>query len=489
MLALGLMTAPAPQDADVEQAARLFEEGQLDEAAAQLRAVLESGTGDARAARLLLADVQVALGDAPAAIETLDALGSTDDHDVARALGGTYLAWADQLAMQGSPEDDVRTTLMDASNQLERASRLAPDGDLRALVQLGNLRLYRLGEHEQVIAMTDEALAANPDDGELLLLRGCAGVYRYWNAKQAGESGATRAQEAWAASVDDLQAAAKALPRGRNEPWGQLVWLYEDNGKPLDAVNAAITIVERDPDASFDTLYRLAVRYSFERNFVASGKALETMIGLSAREVTNRLRQEEDLDAVATELAWSIDPYVNGNDLATARTILSAIVAAEPTNAVIWDNYAVMCQQTARYEDAVAAYEHLLTFEYTDPRVYNDLGAVLQFDLERDLDRANELYQTCIDKAREELAAGEVEPARREHLQLAMSVAEDNLGGTDTRGGMLGGLMDVLGGLAQGASGGEAAGADDEPAEDAGEVTAGEPEAEDSASAEQPERD
>lgn len=477
LLALGLLSAPVTQDAAVEQAARLFRDGQLDEAAAQLRALLAGGAGDERAARRLLAEVQVASGDAAGAIETLDALRMPNDPDVALALGGAYIAWADQLALGGASEDDVRMMLADAGNQLEEAAALAPDGDLRALVQLGNFRLYRLGEHEQTITMADEALAAHPGAGELLLLRGCAGVYRYWNAKQAGESGAERAQAAWRQSVDDLQAAAKALPRERLEPWGQLVWLYEDNGKPLDAVNAAAAIVERNPDASFDTLYRLAVRYSYERRFTASGRALETMVGLSAREITSRLLREEDLDGVATELAWSIDPYVNASDLATARTILSAIVAAEPTNPVIWDNYAVMCQQTARFDDAVAAYERLLSFGYTDPRVYNDLGAVLQFDLERDLARARELYQTCIDRAQAELSAEGLAPDRREHLTLAISTAQDNLRGTDTRGGVLGGLLDVLGrlsppaGAGAGAGTGAGAGADagaDDGAGDAG---------------------
>jgi hypothetical protein len=59
---------------------------------------------------------------------------------------------------------------------------------------------------------------------------------------------------------------------------------------------------------------------------------------------------------VATELGWSIDPFVSSNDIATARSILAAIVAAELTDPVIWDNYAVMWQQTALFEDAVARY-------------------------------------------------------------------------------------------------------------------------------------
>ena len=68
------------------------------------------------------------------------------------------------------------------------------------------------------------------------------------------------------------------------------------------------------------------------------------------------------------------------------------------------------------YADAVAAYEHLLSYEYTDPRVYNDLGAVLRFDLDRDLDRAQQLFRTCIAQAEKELAPGVEDDARRQHI-------------------------------------------------------------------------
>jgi tetratricopeptide (TPR) repeat protein len=464
VLTLGLTLAPAIQDADVDQAARLFEEGRLDEAAEQLRALLDTGNGDAREVRLLLADVQVASGDAPAAIETLDALRMPNDHDVCLAMGGAYVAWADHLVAGGAPDEDVRMVLMDARGQLENAASLAPNGDARARLQLGYLQLYRLGEHEQVIEMADEVLALSPDDGEMLLLRGCAGVFRYWNAKQAGEDGAAQAEAAWKQAVDDLNASAEALPRGRIEPWGQLIWLGEDAGQAVQAVEAAIELVNRSPDASFDTLYRLAVRYSYERQFEAAGKAMEAMVALSAREITSRLMREEDMDAVATELGWSIDPFVNSNDIATARTILAAIVAAEPTNPVIWDNYAVMCQQTSRFDDAVEAYERLLKFDYVDPRVYNDLGAVLQFDLERDMDRAKDLYRKCITQAQIELAPRMVPEDRQAHLRDAIRIAEDNLRGNDTRG-LVGGLADLLGGLADAV--GEAAGDGeaDEPAD------------------------
>jgi len=463
LLTLGLTLAPAIQKADVEQAARLFDEGRLDEAAAQLHALLESGNGDARDVRLLLADVQVASGDAPAAIETLDALEMPNDHDVCLAMGGAYVGWADQLAAQGSSDDDVRMALIDARGHLENAASLAPNGDSRARVQLGNVMLYRLGEHEQVIAMADDVLAVSPGDGEMLLLRGCAGVFRYWNAKQVGEEGTTATRAAWQQSIDDLHASADALPRGRIEPWGQLIWLNEDAGESVPAVQAAIEIINRAPESSFDTLYRLAVRYSYERRFEAAGKAMEAMVGLSAREITSRLSREQDMDGVATELGWSIDPFVSRNDIATARAILAAIVAAEPTNPVIWDNYAVMCQQTSRFEDAVAAYERMLEFEYVDPRVYNDLGAVLQHDLERDLPRAQELYRKCIVQAQIELAPRIVPEARQAHLRDAIRIAEDNLKGDDTRG-LAGGLADLLGGLADAAS--DAAGGADDGADD-----------------------
>jgi tetratricopeptide (TPR) repeat protein len=441
LFAAALLFAPAHQDDVLTEARGLLDAGQLVEAAQRLTEALAGGGADERATRLLLAEVQVAQGHGD---EALDTLGALDPGDYEVALARSTIAFADEVATAGGSQDDITATLLDANERMQRAVELAPAGDHTAAVELGYLQLYRFSDWASAKELADAGLAEQPDHGEFLLLRGCAGVYEYWAAKQSGDEAVTRAVSESAA--DDLTAAARALPRDRLEPWGQLVWLHEDAGRPVEAVDAAIKIAERSPDetAAFDTLYRLAKRYSYERRFDASSKALEMMVLTSAREITSRLRQEENVAEVATELHWSIDPYMNRNDPGTARTVLASIVAADPESTVVWNDYAITCQLTGRFDDAVEAYERLLQIDDSDPRVHNDLAAILQFDLERDLDRAKQLFEKCIAMADEQLKDPELTPEWRDHLEEARSIAQGNLGGQDTRGGLLGTLVDGL---------------------------------------------
>ncbi len=451
---LSLAITPASiQEDSLAEARQLLAEQSLQEATAAIESALESGAAEAREAHLLLAEVQIADGRPESAVATLDDLGLGEDHDVRIALAHAYLAWSDQLALNNRG-DDAQMMAMDARAHLERAVKLAPDGHARAAVELGNLVLYREGDHKRALEIANQTLTTDGENGEMLLLRGCAGVYVYWNAREAGRE--PEAAEAWQASVDDLIAADKQLPPDRVEPWYQLAWLYETKGEASKAVDAAIEIVDRSPETSLDELYRMAKSFANQRRFDASSKALAKIVATSARDLTINLRREEDTTAVATELAWSVGPFVTrGTQDAriTARQILGAITQANPQTSVIWDNYAVLSQETGEFEQAIEAYERRLKVDGNDPRTYNDLAAILQYDLRREQDRARELYEKCIAMADEQLGADEVEPAWRSHLLSAKNTARDNLnnltspsGGTGTRagGGGGGGLLDAL---------------------------------------------
>ena len=271
------------------------------------------------------AQALLAEGNPDAALAALE--GAGDSPDVCIARGKAYMAQADAVFNATGGGDDVTNLLQDGRAQFEKAVELAPD-EVTPLKELGYVRLYRFGESDAVMDMATQGLEAHPGDGELLLLRGCAGAYVYWNAKQSGDE--TASQNAWDAAVKDLDESTKVLPRERVEPWGQLLWFYEDAAQGEKAVDAAIAIVDREDEPNYDNLYRLAVNYSYSRDFAASGKALEKIISLSARELTNRLKKSERMDEVATNLAWSIDPFVQRQDRATARAILQAIVSADP---------------------------------------------------------------------------------------------------------------------------------------------------------------
>ena len=446
-----LVTLSLPQEDVLAEARNLIESQQFADAVTLLEGAREGGAED-RETAVLLAKAQMSSGDARGAIATLDSLGAGEEFEVALNMGRAYVAWANELAAGGAPPEDIQVTLADAKPFLAKALDRAPEDQTDAiLAELGQLLLYGLGDAESVKELTTRILEEDSENGEALYLRGCAGTLDFWNAFQAQDE--SRIEAAYRRCEADLLAADQNLPRARVQPWEQLAWLYETRGEPTKAVDARIIIIDRNPESSFDELYRLSLRYSYDRRFEASGKALEKIVSLSARELTTRIRNEDLRDEVARNMAWSIDPFVQRNDSATARSILAAIVAADPKDPVIWHNYAVMCEQTSRFEDALSAYERIMELDETDPRPYNDAGTVLKFYLERDLEKANTYYDKCIAMADGQLEDPELAPARKAYLMDARRLARENLGGDEPAqqdGGvrdLLGSFVDALGSL------------------------------------------
>jgi len=450
VLAVPALLVPIrPDDTPLERAQALVKAGDSAGAIEVLDEALADGGPGSLDVGLMLAGLQIGAGDPQGALHVLDELKANDDARVCSTRGRAYMAWADQIYATEGASEDMQLMLADGRAQFERAVELA-GAELGPQVELGYVRLYRFGEADDVHAFATQALVDHPDDGELLLLRGCAGAYVYWNAKQGGDTAA--ADASWTASVTDLKKATQKLPRERIEPWGQLVWFYEDRGMAVDAVEAAVAVVDRQPEPDFSTLYRLAVRYATDpvKSYPAAGRALERIVASSARDLTARLRQEQDLVQIASALGVSIDPYVKRQDIGTARTILQAIVAADPPAPNLWNDYAFLCEQASRFEEACDAYQKIIDIDPNNARAYNDLGSVLHNFLNRDLDRAKELYQKCIDLANEQLLDEKLTKERRDVLPRARTPARDNPANrapAASAGGLLEGLLEGLSGL------------------------------------------
>ncbi|RKY22371.1 MAG: hypothetical protein DRQ55_01025 [Planctomycetota bacterium] len=414
--------------------------GRLADASLLLSQALQDGEGDEAAVRLALADVHTRMGRAEAALTTLESL-DTQDADVALALGRAYVAQADAMAGKGYGQEELDLALGRAFEHLEVALAKGP-GHGTAVWEMGQFLLYRDGQRDAALELANSTLARFPDDGDALMLRGAVGSYLFWEASENGDIEA--ANQAWADAVDDLERANELLPRERLEPLGQLVWFYEAQDISGKAVDAAKAIVERQPEPDFTLLYRLAKKYRENGSFEASGKALAVMVSMSARDLTELLRNEPDTDAVAGRLAGSISPYYQRGDKATCRQVLEAIVAAEPRNTKVWDNYAVLCQETSRFDDAVKAYEQRLAISDDDPRTYNDLGALYQYFLPRDADKAKGLYEQCISLADRQLAMLDASPDVKENAAQAKGIAQDNMRALGSNSGSGKGLLDSM---------------------------------------------
>lgn len=421
VVALAMSPLVASSDGDVEQARVLIAENRYDDAIRLLSSALTSNPDDVEVA-VTLADAQRRAGRFTAALETLD--GFDDDYAVDLARAKAYEAMLAEAKL-GPNSEDAEFYALDAKTHYEEALDDEPADDHRARVGLGLLNLYELGDHREAYRLAEEGLAESPDAAELRLLRGQAGVYVYYYSLGDGNEAATH--EAWKTAVEDLLAANEALPKDRVEPLGQLCYMYDQKGLPLKAVDAAIELYDRQP--SFDTLYHYAKKYSGIQQHEAAAKALEKMVSTSAPDLTRMIAAEPDTDQVATQLHYAISPLVEKQDNGTARAILAAIVAAEPQAPIVWNNYGVVSEAARRFDEAVEAYERSLEIDPTQARAHNDLATLLHSVLDKEHDRAKELYQRCIDLAEEQLAdeSRELSSTARAELVDARSVARDNL--------------------------------------------------------------
>ena len=434
------LPATAPAGGVLDEARDHVARGRLGDAAILLSQALEEGGEDERAVRLALADVYTRMGRAQEALALLEPLDA-QDADVALTLGRAYLSQADDMAAKGFGQEELDLALNRAFEHLDAALVNGP-GHGPTVWELGKFMLYRDGQRDAAMELAETTLAEHPDDGDALLLRGAVGSYFYWDASQAGDVDA--AGKAWAQAVTDLQRADDLLPRERLEPLGQLLWFYEAEDESDKAVDAAKAIAERQPDPDFGVLYRLAKKYRDNGRLEASGKALATMVSMSARDLTELLRAEPERDVVAARLSGSIFPYYQRNDKATCRQVLEAIVAADPKDPLVWDNYAVLCQETSRYDDAIKAYERRLEIDDQDPRTYNDLGAIYQYFLQRDMDKAKDLYERCVVMADAQIAMLDAPPEVKQNAAEAKRIAQDNMRQLSPGSGSSKGLLDSM---------------------------------------------
>ncbi|MFT7463748.1 MAG: tetratricopeptide (TPR) repeat protein [Pseudohongiellaceae bacterium] len=482
-LLLAALTTPALTVDELTEAQALTSQGKLSSAADLLTGALSAGTGDERALRLALSDVRLAQLDSEQALRVLESLVPDDDHDVSLALGRAHEMSINQLFSQGAGQAAVDDAYHAAETNLVRAFDLRPDDNSTAVWALGQFYVYRLNLPDEAISLANEALDRTPDDGEALLLRGAATAFGYWTASQ--NENIDEANRLWQQAVDDLNQANQLLPRDRVEPLGQLTWFYEAQNIPTKAVDAARDVADRSKDPDLTLLYRLAGRYRAENNYEASGRALEKMVEISARTLTDMIRAEADPTAKAQSLIGSIDAFHRRGDLAACRSILSAIVAADPQDHDVWQTYAVVCEATSRFDDAVAAYEMAIKIDPEVARTYSDLGAVYQFSLDRDSEKSRELYEQCIVVADKHLAMENATDAMRALASEAKGLAQGNLNTLKPAGGgLLDSMMAGLRGLnLPKADDGADDGADDSA--DAGEESDGEEEPADDAEGEE----
>lgn len=436
-LLLSAALGPLSQADSLADARAALAEGRT-EAAERLLNQLAAEDAQHLEARLLLGELLLARPrpNAGRVIELLDPWSAGTDARVMLQLGEAYEAIAREQQAQGGSNDDVGYFLGEALAHYERAATYAEPGDTTGVTKAGYLALYDFGDWQKAIEIADIVLEAREGDAECRLLRGCARLYAYVDAKNGDDAEATTA--AWQAAVDDLQFAGQKLGDARGDAWWQLAWLYEDAEQPGAAVESAVRHMQRTADMDISRVYGLAKRYANENEFDASRAALLALVDRDPAELTRWIAAEDDPTAVAVRLGYSIGGDVERGNLETALRILDPLLAVGPKDAGIWNNYGLLARDhgvrveqsgdaeaaQALYLASYQAYEKSLEYDPENPQILNDTALVMQYHVRTDLDRARELYRSAIEHAERRLEAGETLP----ELKIALRDARNNLG-------------------------------------------------------------
>lgn len=94
-----------------------------------------------------------------------------------------------------------------------------------------------------------------------------------------------------------------------------------------------------------------------------------------------------------------------------------------------WNNYALLCRDTKRFEDAIEAYQRALEKEPDSPQLLNDLAVVLHQHVPtpEHLRQARGMYERAIALADKQLAEPSLSPTLRQRIQQARDDARANL--------------------------------------------------------------
>ena len=107
---------------------------------------------------------------------------------------------------------------------------------------------------------------------------------------------------------------------------------------------------------------------------------------------------------------------------------LNHVIACLQDSADAWNNYAFLCRETGKFEDAFAGYEHAIEKEPDSPQLWNDAAVILQYHMPSpaNLERAGTMYGHALELAAKVLADDNASSLSRERASKARSDARLN---------------------------------------------------------------
>ena len=225
---------------------------------------------------------------------------------------------------------------------------------------------------------------------------------------------------------------AEARLAAGDRPGAAFLWMYigfyrEKARQWREARQAALRALELDPEGCWVCRYRAGWCSWWLEEREKAKKAFLTLMEERRRKFCDYLRAigPEGRTAAAMMHALAAEAVKAGRrGEARDLSLLRAIIRGRGED---WNNYAFLCRETGRYEEAWVGYRRALEKEPGNPRYLNDGALILHYHLKRRLDHARKLYEQAVKEARRILADPEADPGTKAEARSALRDAQGNL--------------------------------------------------------------
>ncbi len=321
---------------------------------------------------------------------------------------------------------DAARTAFDAAAASLRSSAERQSDAAAALVELGHTYAWKERLDEAARAY-GEALARDPNRVNFSQILGTLKGDRFLAAL---ESGATEFARLHAPDTKDD---ATLL-------WW-LGWARYDQKKFAEAEQALTRALEKNP-TNLNGWYYVALSRYEQRDYAGAVNALRRNWDESMNDLVASLSSSAETNLAI--LDYLVD-WCAQNDQTFAAGLLSEMQAnTSPTTARYWNNMGLFYRdageplrdsekeddrQVARgyFETAYSAYSAAHELTPDDPSILNDLAVMLHYYLDRDLERAAELYKKARERATIELARPDLPADLRSLYEVALRDSKNNL--------------------------------------------------------------
>lgn len=215
-------------------------------------------------------------------------------------------------------------------------------------------------------------------------------------------------------------------------------------GKRPEAEEAYLACLELEPGYTNAWVYIGLARYD-QKRYDEAIEAFRTGWDVDPVSVVNEVKQDQTGNA--NRLRFLIGHAFNAGDLERASFVAELVAEATETVSSDWNNLGLflrdwaearhraaadgdteeLAQVEALYERAYTAYGRSLALTPNDPQVVNDTAVMLHYYLDRELDKAREMYVRAGELAMKELEKQNLSRDDRERFETAQRDARNNL--------------------------------------------------------------